>query len=440
MKQDFTIDNRSKNLTYEERLYIENRLNEGHNFTNISELLKRNRKTISREVKGRRFARTKDPALKKQKCAYLGNCTKTNLCSFKYCTGDVPCSKCKFNRTCAQYCDDYVPGTCPKLLKPPYICNDCNRMRVCGYDKMYYRASYAEDSYRENMSESRKGVDLSPEEVDTLDKLITPLILKGQPISHIYNTLGDKIPCSRRSIYNYVDQGILRVRNIDLRRKVKYKPRKKKRLVGAVDYKYRDSRTYKDFTKHLTLNPEVNVVEMDVVAGTKGGKAFLTLFFRNTSLMMIFLIDSITQSEVFRVFDEIYCKIGLEGFKKDFPIILTDNGSEFKNSVSLEYDSYGDRRTRIFYCDPYKSYQKGRIEKNHEFIRYVLAKGKTFDKLTQSDATLLANNINSISRDSLNGKTPMELSELLINDILLKEIGLHQITADEVRLTPSLIG
>lgn len=130
--------------TFDERFYIEGCLKEELSFTEIADLLKRNRKTIAREVKGRRFARCKDPKLKKSKCAYLKRCSITNLCDNSYCKKDVPCSKCKL-RTCSQYCDNYVPGICPQLLKPPYVCNGCSYPRTYGYDNMYYRASYADD-------------------------------------------------------------------------------------------------------------------------------------------------------------------------------------------------------------------------------------------------------------------------------------------------------
>ncbi len=58
------------------------------------------------------------------------------------------------------------------------------------------------------------------------------------------------------------------------------------------------------------------------------------------------------------------------------------------------------------------SHQKGQLEKNHEYIRYVLPEGRSFDNLTQEKETLLTNHINSISRKRLNNKAPFELTEL----------------------------
>ena len=82
--------------------------------------------------------------------------------------------------------------------------------------------------------------------------------------------------------------------------------------------------------------------------------------------------------------------------KKTFPIILTDNGTEFSAPLELEFNSEGISRTRIFYCNPTASYQKGMIEKNHEFIRYVIPKGTTMDNFSQSDITKMIKHINSL--------------------------------------------
>jgi len=394
MKQERTQSNH-KNLTYQDRLNIEERLNNSYTFTQIAEELCRNPKTISREIKRGYFTREKNHDLRKGSCAHLSECKITNLCNNTYCRKDVVCCKCKI-RTCSQYCDSYTPGSCSRLLKPPFVCNPCKRYTPCGFDKRWYRASYADDAYHHRMINSRMGVDITPEEIYELDQLITPLLVKGQSISHIYATNGDSIKCSRRSLYSYIDMGLFKARNIDLPRKVRYKPRKKKKDIKANQV-YRVNRTYNEFEKYIGINLDFDVVEMDVVKGTKEGKVLLTLLFRQSNLMLIFLMDRASQECVSKVFDELTNRIGLEGMRKLFPVIFSDYGGEFKDPWTLEKDSYGDDRTKIFYCDPYKSYQKGKIEKNHEFIRYILPKGKSFNRLNQDDVTLMTNHINSIA-------------------------------------------
>ena len=122
-----------------------------------------------------------------------------------------------------------------------------------------------------------------------------------------------------------------------------------------------------------------------------------------------------------------------------FQVILTDNGHEFQDRWALECDEYGEIRTRIYYCDPNRSDQKGALEKNHEYIRYVLPKGVPFTMMTDSKTLTLMNHINSEKRDSLNGHSPYEVSRILLDNRFHDLLGLVEIAADDVMLTPDLI-
>lgn len=188
-------------------------------------------------------------------------------------------------------------------------------------------------------------------------------------------------------------------------------------------------------------HPDVSVVEMDTVEGGRGNsrQAFLTMLFRNCSLMLIFVLEEKTQEHIIEVFDILTEKLGIENFQEIFPVILTDNGTEFQFPTRLEYDKNGEIRTHIYYCNPNSSLQKGMIEKNHEYIRYVIPKGESLDTYTQADAIKLMNHINSEARDSLNGCTPFKLSQLLLNYELHKVLKLQEIPADKVSLKPSLL-
>jgi IS30 family transposase len=200
----------------------------------------------------------------------------------------------------------------------------------------------------------------------------------------IYLNNKDDLMCSEKTLYNYIDGSLFDVRNIDLPRKVKYRPRYKKSEL-KVDRGCRVGRNYHDYEVYLEKHPDTAVTQMDSVIGSKGGKVLLTIFFVETSLMLAFLRDANTSKSVIDVYEELYHKLGGQDFRKLFPIILTDNGSEFSNPKSIEYgaDGTGFRRTRIYYCNPSAPYQKAEIEVGHEFIRRVLPKGKSFDELMQ---------------------------------------------------------
>ena len=307
-------------------------------------------------------------------------------------------------------------------------------------DKKLYSSKYADDCYRELLSSSREGINQTPESIQRMNDILTPLVQKGQSIAHIYATHADDMKCSRRTVYEYIDAGVFDVRNIDLRRKVKYRKRKKPTDTSAKDRSYRKGHNYEDFWKRVEKSPEASVVEIDCVEGSKTSrKVLLTMTFRRTHLVLIFLLASQTQEEVLRVFNLLEERLGTILFRRLFEIILTDGGTEFANREGLERSSGKGTRTTVYYCDPYSFWQKGCCEKNHEYIRYVRKKGSSFDDLEQSDVDLLANHINSTKRDSLNGHSPFELSQMLLDEKLLTVMNYRAVAPDDVMLTPELL-
>ena len=91
---------------------------------------------------------------------------------------------------------------------------------------------------------------------------------------------------------------------------------------------------------------------MDTVIGVPGGKCLLTIHFVESSLMLAFLRDANTSQSVINIFNAMDKILGAELFHQLFPVILTDNGSEFSNPLSLEFNGQGIGRTRIFFCNP----------------------------------------------------------------------------------------
>ena len=214
--------------------------------------------------------------------------------------------------------------------------------------------------------------------------------------------------CSERTIYNYIDYRLFTARNIDLPRKVRYRPRKLEKQRFKVEKSCRIGRTYDDFKVFLDEHPGIPVVEIDTLEGTRGGKVLLTIHFTETQYMLAFIRDSNTARSVTEIFDHLYSLFELENFRKLFPVILTDNGSEFSNPSAIEFDSEGNRRTYIFYCDPSAPYQKGALENNHELIRRIIPKGKSLNAFTQNAINLIMDHINSYGRKKLNDKSAHE--------------------------------
>ena len=155
--------------------------------------------------------------------------------------------------------------------------------------------------------------------------------------------------------------------------------------------------------------------------------------------MLAFIRDRNTSQSVIDKFNILYELLGIARFKTLFPVILTDNGSEFSNPSALEFDADGNRRTNIFYCDPHASFQKPNVELNHEFIRRILPKGKSFNDLTQIDIDLVMSHINSYSREKLSDRSPAEMFDFRYGDGLAEKLGISKIPHNEIILTPKLL-
>ncbi|MCR5653958.1 MAG: IS30 family transposase, partial [Ruminococcus sp.] len=159
-------------------------------------------------------------------------------------------------------------------------------------------------------------------------------------------------------------------------------------------------------------------------------------------IMLMKLIPDGKAQTVVDFFDSLLDVLDMPEFKSLFTVILTDNGPEFRMTDYLEYAPYtGEQRCRVFYCDPMASWQKAEIEKNHEYIRYVIPKGKSLDGYTDDDITLLMNHINSTKRMSLGGKSPYEMVAEGDESMkwLMQIMGMDAIPADDVHLKPDLL-
>lgn len=325
-------------------------------------------------------------------------------------------------------------------FKPPYACNGCREVKKCTLTKTVYDALEAHRQATEKISQSRSGILSTEGEIARLNEILVPLVKQGQSIHQIYLNHKDELMCSEKTLYNYVDGCLFDIRNIDLPRKVKYRPRYKKPEL-KVDRGCRVGRNYHDYEVYMEKHPDTAVVQMDSVIGSKGGKVLLTIYFVNVSLMLGFLREANTSQSVIDIYDGLYQKLGPSGFTRLFPVILTDNGSEFSNLKKIEHgpEERGFQRTRIYYCNPSAPYQKAEIEVGHEFIRRIVPKGKSFDELTQEDVERMMDHINSYQRKKLNGKSPYEAFCFYYGEELAQKLGCQKVTAGDINLTPGLL-
>lgn len=427
---------KNKHLTNSERLQIEQWLREGISLKRIALNLGKSPSTVSREVRAHAIESNKyAPYRIHNRCSKLNVCQKFQICADKpNCT--KKCSRCNY---CNAVCEEFEERLCLKLYEPPYVCNSCIEESQCVLRKRYYLHKKAHEAYREMLVESRIGANITEDELLYLDEWVSPLIGRGQSVHHIAIHNADKLEVSEKSIYRYVNGGLLRAKNMDMPRVCRLKPRKTKPVEHKIDSSCRIGRTYADFNKYLEESGAA-VVEMDSVIGRVGGKVLLTLMFKSCDLMLAFIRERNTSQSVIDIFNSMYDLLGADCFKALFPVILTDNGSEFSNPKMLEYDAQGKRRSRLFYCDPCASFQKPNVELNHEFIRRILPKGISFDNLCQADIDLMMSHINSYSREKLGDKSPFDVFGFIYDYNILEKLGQVKIPANKILLKPSLLG
>ena len=240
-----------KHLTLDDRITIQKALKEGLTFVEIGALLGKDPSTISKEVKAHLDYRNSGTRSRGYNpCKNRKTCTKQYICGKENCgfighlwNQKTYCSECTL---CMINCSDFVEEKCPTIQRAPYVCNSCRKIRSCTLSKQFYDAKEAHKAYEQTKSNSRQGIDITPEELSRIDGIISPLIKQGQSVHQICINNAAEIMVDERTIYNYIDAGILSVGNVDLPRKVRYKKRKSKKVV-RVDKKCHIGRTYDDF-------------------------------------------------------------------------------------------------------------------------------------------------------------------------------------------------
>lgn len=424
-----------KHLTLLNREDIEKLLKLDFKFYQIADNIQKHPTTVSKEILNNRTEHKPSNFNNKSNyCKHKNNCSLTNLC-------DSNChTECRHCGKCNSICSNYELDICPKLLKPPYVCNSCKSYSQCRKIKYIYLASEAHKKYQATLISTREGVNISQDNLQKLDNLISPLIKQGQSIKLIYANHKNEIGCSIRCLYNYIELGLLSIKNIDLPRKVRYKVRNKKQNQVKKDYSYRIGRTYEDFQNMLKENPNAHIVEMDTVIGTaETGKVLLTLLFREFNFMITRLLPDKSSKSVKNELNTIEKIIGTELYKRVFKYILTDNGGEFQRPEELETSIDGSKRSSIYYCEPNRSDQKAKVEKNHEYIRYIIPKGTSMDNYIQSDIDLMMSHINSTAREVLNFSIPYDMASIYLGMDTMKILNILKIQPDNIILKPYLI-
>jgi len=395
-------EKRNKHLTQEDRQEIQLCLDRGMSFKSIGGRIKKASTTVSREVFNRRI-------VKEASQKWLDNNGKP------------------------------ISGRdCPRLKKAPFVCNGCDNRKRCAFVQKFYYAARAHHEYRDILVESREGTPLNKQEFYESNDIITAGIKKGQRLYHIMES--NEISFSKSTAYRHLKKGYLGITPTDMPRVVKFKPRKTYKTPGIPKAAKR-GREYVDFLAHISDLENKQWVEMDTVIGRVGGKVIMTFNFTQNNFMFGLLLDNKSSAAATTQILALKRRLSEKGmcFGEILPLLLTDNGGEFANVSAFTDSMDGITESMLFFCDPYRSSQKPRVEKNHTIFRDIAPKGTSFDGFTQEDVNLIFSHVNGVKRKVFNGNSPYSLFVQIFGEDIAQTLGIVGILPENIIQSPKLL-
>lgn len=382
-----------RHLKFDDRINIQGFLNQGKSIRSIAGYLRKAPSTIHYEIEKHTIVR---------KGIGLVFCKKLRDGSRKFCNG------------------------CPRLLSGG-----------CTYSKRIYDAVHAHKTESQTRHSHNTKIHFTDEELSLVNGIVSKGVMKGQSIEAIYHTNRDKIPCSCTTIRRWVENGLLDIKDIHLKRKKTYRKEyayHRKKAAKKAILPIRAGRTMTDYKNYLESNPDDLVIQLDSVIGKKSdAQKCLTVMFVRYAFQQGILYpsgkgtDNIVKEDVSNVLKIIFRE------KPDLKVVLlADNGVEFDSIHLLEKEFPG--KVKVFYARPYCSTDKSQCERNHGLFRYVLPKGNSFNGFTQNDFDKIFSHINSYVRRALNWKSPCDLFAEAFSQKVMNELGIHKIPAQEVNL------
>ncbi len=393
-KKNIDSEKYNKALSLEDRISLEkiistNRDNDGSltlTLNSIGAMLEKDPTTLSKEIKKRRTPISMENPRFSYTALYCKTCSKTRDCNNK--------TKVKQQQG---ICPNYHKMICKYLKKFPWVCNGCRKRGVCNLSKSYYNPIPSHDAYRYTLIDSRLGISMSQDEFNIIKDILVKGLEKKQSIEHILAS--NDLPICVKTAYNYLHAGYL-TDLTNTHRILRLKPGKGRKHNSLILRKEKIGKQYEDFQKLLDSNPGLHYVQMDTIIGKKEtGPVVLSLHCVSLHFQFYFLLKNKSAASVVEKLNEIEDTIGTENFNNVFGIILTDNGTEFNDINGITFNqNTGIKRCDLYFCHTYASREKGACEKNHEYFRYILPKGSSFDSLSQEDLNLITSHINSTKK------------------------------------------
>ena len=432
-------------MIIDERTRIEFLTGCGWTIPKIAGELGRSPSTIRNELIKHRIDSDKRLGCSNRLCANFDECARKVFTGFGERLG-------RNTPKCFRSCPDFREAACPRLARPPFVCNGCGKERECPLRKKFYIASAAQAQYETELRLSRTGVRPDEDTVRKMDEVLSPCIRNGQsPMAVKMANPGLFGKFARSTVYGWIAGGLFSAKKHDLpfagtRRKPRRKP------VTKTDARCRIGRTIKEMWEFLKGLGKKVTCELDTVIGSISGKVLYTMTFTDCELALAFLRDKKTSQTTTRIFNMLWTVAGPSLFLALFENILTDNGPEFSDPAMIENwrpdpghnpTKLAPRGVRVWFADPYCSSQKSHVERFHNELRRILQKGTSFDPLTQEQIALALSHLNSYPRESLGWRTPYDVFVEKHGEegrTFLANLGIVRIPENQVTLHPFLLG
>lgn len=279
--------------------------------------------------------------------------------------------------------------------------------------------------YRANMEAKGPGLKIGNHRdyAEKLEELIVDQDFSPSAALHeienhpeIYGDFGIRV--CRQTLYSYVDKRIFaRLTNKDLPFKGSRRKTKTKHIHRMKSASKGDS--IEKRPEEVNTRQEPGHWEMDLVVSCRGGhKCLLVLTERVTRQEIMRLIPDKTAGSVVRALNTIERKYG-KLFPAVFKSITVDNGSEFADCAGLEQSVLKKRakRTKIYYCHPYCSSERGSNEKQNQMIRRKFPKGTNFDKVSPKEVKMVEDWLNRYPRKILGWYSSADMFRALIEAV-----------------------
>ena len=301
---------------------------------------------------------------------------------------------------------------CKKLDRFPYVCGTCpKKYTTCTLTQLKYDPMSAQRKYEYRLHESRRGINLTPEEHKELELALKEGLKNKQSIYSIIHS--KNFDTSTSTVYRYIEEKKINISKMDLPYAVTYKKRKKqiKKYEYPENYKVnRMNRTFIDYLAYKKTHINEFTTQMDFLGAIKSDrKSILTFIIPDIHFVLLFIVENKNSNKVVEIFDYLENRLGIDSFKDIFPSILTDRDPSFADITGIEFSKEnGEQRTFLFFCDAFKSNQKASVENMNKQIRKFFPKGKSVDIYSQEQIKKINIIINEQPLFSLDGGSPKE--------------------------------